>query len=259
MAFFIIICISDIILFVNDLENISEEVSAQPYSRSLYPATIETQKIEATIYAKKYHKKKPIYVFVKRLFDIFVSLFSLLLLSPLLLIIAFLIKVTSKGPVFYKHRRIGKKGKPFHIIKFRTMKNDNRPIEEQLTKEQLEQFYNEFKVDNDPRITVIGKLLRKTSLDELPQLFNILVGQMSLVGPRPILDIETEKYGLTRNVLLSVKPGLTSYWACHGRSNVDYQERINMELYYVKHRSWWMDIKIIFLTFIKVFKREGAK
>ena len=82
---------------------------------------------------------------------------------------------------------------------------------------------------------------------------------MSIVGPRPILDIETEKYGLTRNVLLSVKPGLTSYWACHGRSDVDYQERINMELYYIKHRSWWMDIKIIFLTFVKVFKREGAR
>ena len=244
---------------MNELENISEKVSPKTYSKDSYPATIETQKIEATIYAKNYHKKKPIYVFVKRLFDFLVSLLVLVVFSPLLLIIALLIKVTSKGPVFYKHRRIGKKGKPFYMIKFRTMKNDNRPIEEQLTKEQLEQFYSEFKVDNDPRVTKIGKFLRKTSLDELPQLFNILIGQMSIVGPRPILDIETEKYGLTRNVLLSVKPGLTSYWACHGRSNIDYQERINMELYYVKHRSWWMDIKIFFLTFIKVFKREGAK
>ena len=244
---------------MNQLENISSEVSTKPNTTDLYPATIETQKIEATIYAKNYHKRKPIYVFIKRLFDFFMSLFSLIILSPLLLILAFLVKVTSKGPVFYKHRRIGKKGKTFKLIKFRTMRYDTRPIEQQLTKEQLDQFYTEFKIDNDPRITAVGKFLRKTSLDELPQLFNILVGQMSLVGPRPILDIETEKYGLTRNVLLSIKPGLTSYWACHGRSNIDYQERINMELYYIKHRSIWMDIKIIFLTFIKVFKREGAR
>ena len=244
---------------MNQLENISSEVSTKPNTTDLYPATIETQKIEATIYAKNYHKRKPIYVFIKRLFDFFMSLFSLIILSPLLLILAFLVKVTSKGPVFYKHRRIGKKGKTFKLIKFRTMRYDTRPIEQQLTKEQLDQFYTEFKIDNDPRITAVGKFLRKTSLDELPQLFNILVGQMSLVGPRPILDIETEKYGLTRNVLLSVKPGLTSYWACHGRSNIDYQERINMELYYIKHRSIWMDIKIILLTFIKVFKREGAR
>lgn len=244
---------------MNQLENISSEVTGKPNTTDLYPATIETQKIEATVYAKRYHKRKPIYVFVKRLFDFFSSLIALILLSPLLIIIAFLIKVTSRGPVFYKHKRIGKKGKSFKLIKFRTMRYDPRPIEQQLTKEQLEQFYTEFKIDDDPRITKIGKLLRKTSLDELPQLFNILIGQMSIVGPRPILDIETEKYGLTRNVLLSVKPGLTSYWACHGRSDVDYQERINMELYYIKHRSWWMDIKIIFLTFVKVFKREGAR
>jgi len=244
---------------MNQLENISSEVTGKPNTTDLYPATIETQKIEATVYAKRYHKRKPIYVFVKRLFDFFSSLIALILLSPLLIIIAFLIKVTSRGPIFYKHKRIGKKGKSFKLIKFRTMRYDPRPIEQQLTKEQLEQFYTEFKIDDDPRITKIGKLLRKTSLDELPQLFNILIGQMSIVGPRPILDIETEKYGLTRNVLLSVKPGLTSYWACHGRSDVDYQERINMELYYIKHRSWWMDIKIIFLTFVKVFKREGAK
>ena len=244
---------------MNQLENISSEVSTKPNTTDLYPATIETQKIEATIYAKNYHKRKPIYVFIKRLFDFFMSLFSLIILSPLLLILAFLVKVTSKGPVFYKHRRIGKKGKTFKLIKFRTMRYDTRPIEQQLTKEQLDQFYTEFKIDNHPRITAVGKFLRKTSLDELPQLFNILVGQMSLVGPRPILDIETKKYGLTRNVLLSVKPGLTSYWACHGRSNIDYQERINMELYYIKHRSIWMDIKIILLTFIKVFKREGAR
>ena len=236
-----------------------EELESKNSERQESPTTLETQKIEATIYSKKYYRKKPIYVFVKRIFDIFVSFITLIILSPLMILLAFLVKVSSKGPVFYKHKRVGKHGKYFNLIKFRSMKFDNRPIEEQLSKEQLEQFYNEFKVDNDPRITKIGKFLRKTSLDELPQLFNILVGQMSIVGPRPILDIETEKYGLTKKVLLSVKPGLTSYWASHGRSNVDYQERINMELYYIKHRSWWLDIKIIFLTAFKILKHEGAK
>lgn len=221
--------------------------------------TLEMQKIEATINSTIYYKKKPIFAFFKRIFDITSSFLAIILLSPLFLILALLVKCTSKGPVFYKHRRLGKKGKPFSMLKFRTMKSDNRPIEEQLSKEQLEQFYREFKVDNDPRITKVGKFLRKSSLDELPQLFNILIGQMSIVGPRPIIDIESSKYGLTRNVLLSVKPGLTSYWACHGRSSVDYTERINMELYYIKHRSLWLDFKIIMLTAVKVFKKDGAK
>ncbi len=221
--------------------------------------TLEIQKIEATVDQAYYFRKKPIYAFFKRGFDIFNSLLAIIVLSPLLLLLAILVKCTSKGPIFYKHRRIGKNGKPFGMLKFRTMKWDQRPIDQQLTPEQLKQYQTEFKVDNDPRITKMGKILRKTSLDELPQLFNILSGKMSIVGPRPILGIETGKYGLTRQVLLSVKPGLTSYWACHGRSNVDYQERINMELYYIKHRSWWLDIKIIFRTVIKVFKREGSK
>lgn len=221
--------------------------------------TLEIQKIEATVDSAFYFKSKPVYSFFKRFFDILLSFLAIVVFSWLLLIIFILIKCTSKGPAIYKHKRIGKHGKPFNLLKFRTMKYDTRPLEQQLTPEQLHQFYTEFKVDNDPRITKIGRFLRKTSLDELPQLFNIFVGQMSIVGPRPILDIETDKYGLTRNVLLSVRPGLTSYWACHGRSNVDYSERINMELYYIKHRSLWFDFKIICSTFVHVLTREGAK
>ena len=221
--------------------------------------TLEIQKIEATVDSAYYFRKMPFYSFVKRGFDIFNSLLAILILSPLLLIIAILVKCTSKGPILYKHKRNGRKGKQFYMLKFRTMKWEKEPLDEQLSKEQLEEFYREFKIENDPRVTKFGKFLRKTSLDELPQLFNIFVGQMSFVGPRPIIDIETEKYGLTRKVLLFVRPGLTSYWACHGRSNVDYQERINMELYYVKHRSFWMDIKILFKTVGVVFKGDGAK
>lgn len=232
--------------------------STQPFDE-LDEQTLEMQKIEATVDSTIYLKKKPVYDFFKRAFDIVFSLLFLIVFSPLYLILAILVKVTSKGPVFYKHRRIGKGGKPFNMLKFRTMKWDNRPIEDQLTKEQLEQFYTEFKIENDPRITKFGKFLRKTSLDEIPQLINVLSGKMSIVGPRPIIDIESAKYGLTRDVLLSVRPGLTSYWACHGRSNVSYTERVNMELYYIKHRSAWLDIKLIFRTAIKVFKKEGAE
>jgi len=222
-------------------------------------STLEIQKIEATVDSAYYFRKKPFYSFWKRFFDLLLSALAILILSPLLLLLALLVKCTSKGPVFYKHRRIGKNGKPFSMLKFRTMRWDNRPIEEQLTKEQLEQYYTEYKVDNDPRVTKFGKILRKTSLDELPQLFNIFAGQMSLVGPRPVTEAETEKYGMTRDILLSVRPGLTSYWACHGRSNVDYQERVNMELYYIKHRSIWFDLRILFRTVIMVFKHTGAK
>ena len=221
--------------------------------------TLEIQKIQATVDSAYYFRKKPIYSFFKRFFDLLVSGTFLLLFCWLYLILAILVKCTSKGPVIYKHKRIGRKGKIFNMYKFRTMKVDNRPIEEQLTKEQLEQFRREFKVDNDPRITSFGKFLRKTSLDELPQLFNVFLGSMSLVGPRPIIDEETDRYGLTRKVLLSVRPGITSYWACHGRSSVDYTERINMELYYIKHRSLFFDFKILCRTIVKVFQKEGAK
>lgn len=240
-----------------DNENIS--TSTNEVDETDEQNTLEMQKIEATSNKELYFKKKYIYSFFKLFFDILNSFLAIIILSPLLIILALLVKCTSKGPILYKHRRIGKNGKEFSMLKFRTMKWDKRPIEEQLTKEQLEQFYREFKVDNDPRITKIGKFLRKTSLDELPQLFNILIGQMAVVGPRPIIDIETDKYGLTKKVLLSVRPGLTSYWACHGRSSVDYVERVNMELYYIKHRSLWFDFKIIMLTIVKVFKHDGAK
>lgn len=222
-------------------------------------STLEVQNIEAIINKNLYFKKRRFYHFVKRIFDIFSSLIMIILLSPILLFIALLIKIDSKGPVFYKHKRLGKKGKTFKMLKFRSMRQDDRPLEEQLTPEQYREFIKEFKLDNDPRITKVGKFLRKTSLDELPQLFNILGGSMSFVGPRPIIDKELDKYGQTVDVLLCVKPGLTSYWASHGRSNVDYDERVNMELYYVKHRSFWFDFKILVATFVQVLKRKGAK
>lgn len=206
------------------------------------------------------YKKKPIFSFCKRLFDIISSLLALIILSPIFLIIIILVKIDSKGPAFYGHKRIGKNGKTIKVLKFRSMKLDSRPLEEILTAEQLEEYKRDFKVTNDPRITRIGKFLRKTSLDELPQLVNIFLGQMSVVGWRPILQEELDRYSKDeQGLLLKVKPGLTGYWASHGRSDIDYKDRIKMELYYPYKRGFWLDIRILWHTLIGVFKHEGAK
>jgi len=205
------------------------------------------------------YKKKPFYDFIKRFFDILLSLTALVLLSWLFIILALLVKLTSRGPIFYGHLRVGKNGKMFKVWKFRSMAQSKKPLEEILTPEQLEEWHKDFKVTNDPRVTKIGKFMRKTSLDELPQLINILFGQMSIVGWRPILPEELARYEENVDLLIKVKPGLTGFWASHGRSNTTYEERMKMELYGVVKRSIWMDIKIIFKTFFGVLKHEGAK
>ena len=205
------------------------------------------------------YRRKPFYAFFKRMFDFLSSFLALLLLSWLFIILAIIVKCTSKGPVFYGHERIGKNGKKFKVWKFRSMISTDKPLEELLTEEQLEEYRTTFKVTNDPRITKIGRFLRKTSLDELPQLFNIFLGHMSIVGWRPILQEELDKYGANKELLLKIKPGLTGFWASHGRSNTTYEDRIKMELYYVIKRGFIKDIKIIFKTAISVFKGDGAK
>ncbi|MCR4898724.1 MAG: sugar transferase [Acholeplasmatales bacterium] len=211
-------------------------------------------------YDGKMYKRKPFYSILKRSFDIFSSLLAIILFSWLFIILALLVGLTSKGPIFYGHKRIGKNGKEFTVWKFRSMKMDNRPIEEVLTPEQLEEYRRDFKVTNDPRVTKVGKFLRKTSLDELPQLFNILVGQMSVIGWRPIVQEELDRYSQEeQELLLRVRPGLTGYWACHGRSNTTYSERIKFELYYSYKRNAWLDIRILYHTIIGVFKQDGAR
>lgn len=203
--------------------------------------------------------KKPVYDFIKRFADIVCSAIAIVLLSPFFIIISIAIKATSKGPVIFVHKRVGKNGKKIGIYKFRSMVMNAEELIEKFTPEQKEEFKKNFKLKNDPRITKIGKFLRKTSLDELPQLFNILKGDLSIVGPRPIVEVETEIYGEYKNMLLSVKPGLTGFWAANGRSDISYKRRRAMEIYYVKNRSLLFDIKIIFKTVISVFKGEGAK
>ena len=195
---------------------------------------------------------------IKRLFDIIVSFLGLLILSPLFLLLTILIKCDSKGPVFFIQKRVGRNGKKFGIFKFRTMRINAEEMIASFTPEQLKEWKENFKLKNDPRITRVGKFLRNTSLDELPQLINIFIGNMSLVGPRPIVEEELEWYGEKKNVLLSVRPGLTGWWATNGRSEVSYPERCNYELYYVYNCSLFLDIKILFKTFSAVFSRKGA-
>lgn len=199
------------------------------------------------------------YRFLKRFFDIFISTFAILFLSPLFLILMILVKCTSKGPVFYSHKRVGKNGKEIGVLKFRSMVKDADKLIESFTDEQKAEFQKCFKLENDPRVTKIGKFLRKTSLDELPQVFNILAGTLSVVGPRPIIEEETLRYGENRDLLLSVKPGLTGLWAVSGRSTLTYEERIELELKYVRECSFGLDTKIFFKTVIPVLRGHGAK
>jgi len=201
------------------------------------------------------------YLFVKRVFDFFISIVSLILLSPIFLFIAVLIKIDSKGKVFYKHKRIGKNGEYIYLYKFRSMYIDSKErLDKMLENPDIKKEWEEnFKLENDPRITKVGKFLRKTSLDELPQLINILRGNMSIVGPRPVIDKEIEKYGSDKEKFLSVTPGLTGWWACNGRSCTSYEDRKKLELYYVDHRGILLDLKIILKTFISVIKGNGAK
>ena len=198
------------------------------------------------------------YLFLKRIIDFTASLIGIILLSPVFLIISIMIKFDSKVPIVFGHIRKGLHGKDIRVYKFRTMYENSKEIFDNFTEEQKKEFYINFKLDNDPRITKLGHFLRKTSLDELPQLFNILKGDMSIVGPRPIVEGEIERYGKYSKKLFSVMPGLTGYWQANGRSDTTYEERVAMDMYYIDNRSTVLDIKIIFKTFISVIKKEGA-
>ena len=202
------------------------------------------------------------YLFVKRTLDLITSALMLIVFSWLYLILVFAVFVSDGGKPVYRQERVGKKGKTIYLPKFRSMVKDANNLEKYLTKEQLEQYRREYKIDNDPRITKIGKFLRKTSLDELPNIWAVFTGKISVVGPRPLVRSEVEeKYGKDAEKLLSVKPGLIGWWAVNGRSNTTYEsgERQALELYYVEHCSLGMDIKIFFKAIGKVFKRDGAQ
>lgn len=201
---------------------------------------------------------KKLYKFFKRAFDLISSLIALIVFSPVFIIVAISIRLDSDGDIVFGHTRIGKNGKPIKVYKFRTMVKNSKEVFDNFTEEQKREYYTNFKLDNDPRITKVGNFLRKTSLDELPQLFNIIKGDMSIVGPRPIVEKEIDKYGIYANKMFSVIPGLTGYWQANGRSDTTYDERVQMDMYYIDNRSFLMDLKIIFKTVLSVIKKEGA-
>ncbi len=198
------------------------------------------------------------YIKTKRVLDIIIATVGLVVLSPVFLLISIFIKINSRGPAFFAHTRIGKDGKKFKMYKFRTMYEDAEEMIKNFTPEQKKEWEENYKLKNDPRITRIGRILRKTSLDELPQIINIIKGDLSIIGPRPIVDKELEKYGESKEKFLSVTPGLTGYWQANGRSDTTYNQRMKMELYYVDHISLNLDVQIFFKTFVSVLKKEGA-
>lgn len=227
--------------------------------REFYEQVIYSQMPQETVAGYLINK---ITLFFKRIVDIIGSLVGIILLIPLTLVVA-LINLISRenGPIFYSQERIGKNGKHFKMYKFRSMVvNAEEKLREMLEKddELRKEFEENRKLKDDPRITKIGKILRKTSLDEFPQFVNVLKGEMSLVGPRAVVDDEIDLFGDKKDRFLSVKPGITGYWAANGRSNTTYDERVEMEVYYAENISLLLDIKILFKTVLSVIKAEGA-
>ena len=203
-------------------------------------------------------KEGPVYMFCKRAMDIIGSLAGLILLSPLLLIIAIAIKIEDpKGSIFFAQQRCGKDNKLFPMYKFRSMVSNAEELLEELM-EHNEMDGPVFKIKDDPRITKVGKFIRKTSVDELPQLFNILRGDMSIVGPRPAIPHEVAEYNDYQRQRLLVKPGLTCIWQVSGRNSIGFDEWVDMDLEYIATRNLWMDIKLIFKTVGVLFGDENA-
>ena len=228
--------------------------NSRPRSVKLFPWFFKKGKLPLT------RKKKPQSLslaaaldgsIAKRSFDILFSLFVLIFFSPLYLALATLIALSSPGPIFYIQQRVGKDFQPFNCIKFRTMVDKADEILEKMMAESPQmqaEFDNNFKLKRDPRITKIGHFLRLTSMDEFPQFWNVLKGDMSVVGPRPLVPEELYKYGRRINTVLKIKPGITGLWQVSGRNDIPYPKRIQIDVYYATSRNWLLDIWVIFKT-----------
>lgn len=211
--------------------------------------TVESDAIEV--------KTSKIYLFIKRVIDITGSLAGLILLSPLLIIVGILIKIESKGPIIFSQNRIGMNGEVFKMYKLRSMVANAEELKGKLMEEN-EMSGPMFKIKDDPRITKVGRFIRKTSIDELPQLLNVLKGEMSLVGPRPSLIEEVLEFDPWMKKRLMVKPGLTCYWQVMGRNNIDFYRWMLLDIKYVETRSILVDIKLIIKTFFVLFGDKNA-
>ncbi len=198
-----------------------------------------------------------LYNFMKRVTDILVSLAGIILLSPLLAAIVVIIKIDSRGPAIFRQIRVGHNGRHFLFYKFRSMRHGSERLKDSL--QYLSHMTGPvFKIKKDPRITKVGRFLRKSSMDELPQLFNVLRGDMTLVGPRPSLPEEVKKYGKRELKRLNVKPGLTGLWQVSGRNDISFLEWMELDLYYIEHRSILLDLKILVRTIPTVLSGKGA-
>jgi len=199
----------------------------------------------------------------KRLFDILFSLSVLILFAPVYLLLAFLIALSSSGPIFYVQERVGKNRKRFYCLKFRTMVENADDILLEIMENSphlRQEFEDNFKLKQDPRITAIGRFLRMTSLDEFPQFWNVLKGDMSVVGPRPLVEEELPRYGRHINKILTIRPGITGLWQVSGRNDIPYPRRVQIDLYYANDKNLWMDMWILFKTIgVVIFpKNNGA-
>lgn len=208
-----------------------------------------------------YKKQSAWYLFWKRLTDVILSIIALICFSPIFLVVWIMsLFGENKGPVFFKQTRIGKNGKPFQIYKFRSMIVNADEILHANSELYQKYVNNNYKLEpeEDPRVTKLGHWLRKTSIDEIPQFINILRGDMSIIGPRPVVKEELVEYGDRVNKFLSVKPGAMGLWQASGRSNIGYPERCDLELSYVDQASYWFDTKIMFKNIISIFRSTGA-
>ncbi|MBR3620715.1 MAG: sugar transferase [Clostridia bacterium] len=202
-----------------------------------------------------------IYLGVKRILDIILGLIGIICLIPVTAVIKIIYLISGdRAKIFYKQKRIGKNGKPIRIYKYRTMiPGADEKLEELLKDEKLKaEWEANQKLTDDPRITKAGRILRKTSIDELPQIINVLKGEMSVVGPRPLVEGELEEHGGMK-LYQQVKPGITGWWGCNGRSNIDYKERLELEYYYVRNFSVYLDFLCVLRTVLTVLGRKGAE
>ena len=222
----------------------------------------ETATAGVSVAQAKTKAKRKAYFIIKRCFDFICALIGCICLLPLMLIVKICYLVSGDThSIFYKQTRVGKNGKLIYIYKFRSMVPNSAEILEELLKDEkyAKEWKENQKFENDPRITKISNILRKTSLDELPQFINVLKGDMSLIGPRPLIVGELDEHGGNHSLYESVKPGITGWWGCNGRSATTYEKRLELEYYYCRHASIKLDIKCIFKTIACVIKKDGAK
>lgn len=222
----------------------------------------KVSKLFRTLQILKYNTKSVTYKFIKRTVDICAGVVGTMLLMPIMAVVKIAyIKQGDHAPILFKQKRIGKGGKVINIYKIRSMvPNAQEVLKEMLKQEKYREEWKKYqKFEDDPRVTKVGKMLRKTSLDEFPQFISVLKGDLSLIGPRPLIIGELDEHNGKHEIYESVKPGITGWWGCNGRSAITYEKRLELEYYYAQHCGVWLDIKCIFKTISAVLMKDGAK